>query len=238
MAKSGREDRAGGGKESGPLHMVLISYIPMLVGEAGTTFPTERMEDMLKNLDQLPSGNADACLWFKHNIKSETEFDMRPVFLMPNADMIAAHITYWAEGKPEEWFRFHLRQKNGRYAFALIPNFSKSIERNRMAYQLKAGYPIPKDTKYTFIFRAVHFVSGPNNLFLPERHRLADPTEVGFLDLSKVNKDNLNASIANLTNDDVMWVGPFHLAPNKDVLSYLDSLIDDAKEPSKITLKR
>jgi hypothetical protein len=220
------------------MSIVLISYVPLLVGDPMQLIPPERTAELMEGLDQLPSGAAEACLWFKHNVKSDTDYEMRPVFLMKDADNIVEHLKMWAEGKPTEWFHFHLRQKNKRYAFALMPDFDRSISRHSIAFQMRTGYPVPKNTRWTFVFRAIHFTSGPENMFLPDRQRLADPTEVGFLDISKVDPLNLDESIQKLDDAEVKWLGPFKLASNKDVLPCLDSLIEDAKEPSKISFKR
>jgi hypothetical protein len=225
-------------KDKSPaLSAVLVSYVPYLVGAAGQRIPIDDFKQFAKFLDEMPSGQASACLWFKKDFKSDEDYKISPVFLYDDANGLVDHFTAWSENKPVDWFSLHLRQKHNKYVFALIPRFIKSVERYQIAYQLQTGYPLPKDTKFSMIFRALHFVSGSENLFNVERHRLSDPLEIGFLDASKIDMNNTKESLEKLDAEEIRWVGPFPLAPNKDVLSLLDSILDDAKEPSRASFK-
>ena len=221
-------------KDSPPgMSAVLVSYVPFLSGDPFEVIPVDRLGELATFVDSMPSGQAQACLWFKRDIKSDDDYKMSPVFLYKNADEMIAHLVHWAEDKPLDWFSLHMRHKQGKYVFALMPKFEKSIERHRIAHQLRTGFPLPKDTHFSIIFRTLFFVSGDENVFNVERHRIGEDTEVGFLDSNKVDFDNLDESLKKLEDSEICWLGPFKLAPNKDVLKYLDGILDGAKEPRR-----
>ena len=219
-------------KDSPPgLSAVLISYVPFLAGDPFEEIPRDRFEELATLVDTMPSGQAQACLWFKRDVKSDDDYKLSPVFLYKNADDMVGHLVAWSENKPLEWFSLHLRHKRGKYVFALMPKFEKSVERYKIAYQLRTGFPIPKDTRFSIIFRTLFFVSGDQNVFNLERQRIGETTEIGFLDSNKVDFKNLEESLTKLDDSEINWLGPFSLAPNKDVLKYLDGILEDAKEP-------
>lgn len=217
------------------MSVLLVSYVPMLVGEAGASMSLTDSEDataVTGMLDQMPSGSADACLWVRKQSKSDTKFEMAPVLLYPGYKDLVNHFMAWCESEPTKWFHLHLREKNGKYALALMPDLPKSIERHRMIYQLRNGYPLPKDTNYTLLFRSLHFVSGTATTFESIRHSLPESISVGFLDTSLVDPQNMQ-----LNENNILWIGPFKLAPNRDCIKYLDGMIDDAKEPNQASIR-
>jgi len=224
-------------KDATGLSAVLVSYVPFLAGDPFEVISPDRFKELALFLDSMPSGQAQACLWFKRDVKSDEDYKISPVLLYANADEMIGHLVAWSEEKPTDWFSLHLRQKHGKYVFALMPKFERSVERYKVAYQLRTGFPLPKDTRFSMIFRALFFSSGDKNIFNVERHRLPDPLEIGFLDSNKVDFDNLDESLKKLDDSEICWLGPFKLAPNKDVLKFLDNILDDSKEPNRASFK-
>jgi hypothetical protein len=101
-------DRMSKRKKPEPMQVILVSYVPLLMGEAGRSDwdPKQVQEAM----EEGPSGLADACVWLQ-----DDEGRLGPCLLLPQADIIAEHLKLWAEGQPEEWFRLCAAEHGGLY---------------------------------------------------------------------------------------------------------------------------
>jgi hypothetical protein len=175
-----------------PLRVVVVSYFPMspLSGS---------MEELKAVMDSLPDGCADACAW------AEVKGEVSPVLLMNNARALAEHMKEWSEGKPTEWFSLVIEETDGKYAVALVPRIDKSVERNRIAYHLKNGWPLPENTKFEVAFGTVRFVSESKKAFDPVKERLGKTVEIyltetgtfdprGDMDLISLGRFELNVT--------------------------------------------
>jgi hypothetical protein len=209
------------------LSVVLFSYIPYLDGPPGITFDPSQAEALTEILEEFPTGEALACLW----VGDPTDpGKILPIFLYDDADNLLDHLLHWAENKPTEWFSLHLKEKKGKYVIALIPKMEKSIERYQIAYQLQTGYPMPKDTKTNVIFRSLYMLNtNAGSVFSKHRDKVSNPLKVGFLDASRVDKDDMVGSMKKINESEIRWIGPFKLAENKPMKGFLDGLLDDAK---------
>jgi hypothetical protein len=114
---------------------ILLSYVPLLRGVAGTMI-VEGTTALAHLLDQLPSGEAHACLW------TDSTGHVSPVLVLEQAKAIVYHLTEWAEGDPGSWFRLAIGHHRGRYALALLPGLTRSRDRFEQARRL-AGLPAP-----------------------------------------------------------------------------------------------
>ena len=126
-------------------------------------------------LNQLPSGEAHACLW------TESAGHVRPVLVLEQAAVIADHLVEWAEGDPGAWFRLAIGQHRGRYALALLPDLIRSRERFTLARRL-AGLPVPGDVEYCYVYGPLRFVSGPEHTYTSVHRRLPSRITLGVLD--------------------------------------------------------
>ena len=65
-----------------PMQVILVSYVPLLVGEAGRSDwdPKQVQEAM----EEGPSGQADACVWLQ-----DEHGHLGPCFLLPQAEALA-----------------------------------------------------------------------------------------------------------------------------------------------------
>lgn len=212
-------------KSSDPgLTALVISYVPLLSGPPGVALEpaSEAASGLAEMVDSLPSGAALACLWFIR--------DGRPVPVLVFEDMRAVvdHLEWWAEGKPAEWLELKIVRRGGKYAVALIPRVKRSIERWGVAYQLRTGFPPPETTKYNVIFRALHFVSGSKNTFDSVADSLGPETEVGFVDLADIDRENPGS----VDDSKVRMLGPFPVSQDPAMDPYVESIIDGAEEPS------
>lgn len=79
------------------MSFIVVSYVPLLVGEAGATLDLGDIDNVVKHVDSLPNGSAVGCAWFMG--PGGVPF---PVLVMPDAKAIANHLTAWAEGNPVE----------------------------------------------------------------------------------------------------------------------------------------
>jgi len=155
---------------------IVVSYVPLLMGEAGRTdLNPEEIGPLIDGAD----ATAKACVWLH-----DDEFGPVPVMLFEGARDIADHLKAWAEEKPEDWFKLVLAEHGDLYGLALMPNLDKGVERFRMAYQLRNGLPLPKDVKYQFLFKPLSFVSQPGHVFSHLRPELRQKTKVCLMDVA------------------------------------------------------
>lgn len=189
---------------------VVVSYVPLLRGEAG------RSDLDMKELELLigeADGTAKACVWLH-----DSETGPTPVLLFDGARELAEHLREWAEDKPEEWFRLVLGQHGDLYGLALIPVLEKGVERFRMAYQLRNGLPIPKDASFQCIFKPLQFTSLPGNIFDKIRPELQARTNVCLMDMADYHGPDTNF-------DDVHILGVFDVVTEGPLVEYVvDSL--------------
>jgi len=208
--------------------VLLVSYIPFLVGDplAGD-ITVEQVQTML---EESPESAAICCIWASRNGKPS------PVFVYDHANEMYEHLVAWAENKPVDWFNLHLATKGSKYVIALIPNHQKSIERWRIAYQIRVGFPPPEAIHYNILFRSPFFVSTSANTFQQVRSQIGADLEIGFLDSSLINPDDIMGSLQKLEDSQIKWLGPFKISSNQDMQEYLDKILDDSKDPGGTTV--
>jgi hypothetical protein len=125
------------------------------------------------------------------------------VFAVDNCDEIAEHLRFWAEGKPEDWFSFHFLEKSQSYAAALMPNFKKSSERWKIAFQLRHGYP-PVEGSETMIFRPLHCVARTKTAFDRAKKHMGPRVRVGLIGADEISPENFATGV-----DKIRWLGRF-----------------------------
>lgn len=153
-------------------------------------------------LDQLPSGSALACLWLVEN-------DEAGVILAMDGDVeaIAEHLTAWAEGKPEAWFRLHYLEKGAAYAGCLMPDLMKTSERWKIAFQLKYGYP-PFKASESVLFRPLHFSAKSKVAFDRAKPFLRDRIRVGLVSSEGLTPETFAIEREKVC-DRAVWLGRF-----------------------------
>jgi len=154
---------------------LIISYVPLLMGEAGRTDLDPAEVGAL--VDQA-DGTAKACIWL-----NKDDAGPSPCLLFEGARAIADHLKMWAEDEPEQWFKLVLAEHGGLYGLALMPNLDKGVERFRMAYQLRTGYPLPP-ADFQMIFKPLNFVSLPGHVFSKIRKDLQSKACVCLMESS------------------------------------------------------
>jgi hypothetical protein len=166
-------------------------------------------------LSQLPSGEADACLW------TESAGHVNSVLVLEQAEAIADHLTEWAEGDPGSWFRVAIGQHQGRYALALLPDLTRSRDRFEQALRL-AGLPAPDGVEYCYVYRPLHFVSGRKHAFESVGHRIPSRVTLGVLDLADVDA----ARTDHIEARHIRRLGPFHVATDDLAKQFVRELIE------------
>jgi len=204
---------------------VVVSYFPLLAGKPGESLDFEEgsLEALTGLLKELPDGNADCCLWVLKDGES------RPVLVMKDADLICDHLLVWSEGDPVGWFSLTLMQKDGKYLIGLAPDVGRSIERFKMARQLRTGFPVPKDTKFKVMFRCLYFVSGPSNMFDLVKDQLSEEVSVGIMDRSLLDVQDPGS----MDPDKIRWIGPFQQTREGWMGEYFNAILDEAVEPKE-----
>lgn len=206
-------------KSADPIRYVVVSYFPLLTGEAGGTININdgNLSAFMSSLEALPSGGAECCLWVDH------ESGPRPILVMDQADAIYDHLVAWSEGAPAEWFKLVLMRDSGKYLISLAPDVKKSIERFNTARHMNTGYPVPPDAAYNVLFRCVYFVSGSSNAFDVVRDSVSDELSVGLMDLSLLDTKNPQS----MDLDKIRWVGPLRVTDGGDMTPYFKKMLDE-----------
>ncbi len=170
-------------------NIVLVSYVPLLQGDAGRIITDPDPAKIAKTLEAGPTGNAVACVWLMSDDGTPS-----PCLVIENAKEIAEHLIEWAEKKPEEWFNLSFVEYDGLYGLALMPRVELGVERFKVACLLRNGYPIPKNADIHVIFKPLHFMSGKEHMFSKVKPLLKASAEVRLIDVSLVDRYNISAT--------------------------------------------
>ena len=205
-------------------HMI-VGYWPLLdpasMGvQAGT--PVADYKSLIQQLyDEYPSGKADAVLWTSD---SETH-EVAPVFMMPKAKEIGAHLMAWTEGKPEAWFTFYAYWAEDKYALALVPKADMSVRRYKLARLMFADDLVGDDE---FIVLSSPLGIGAKLSDVSRRLRGKLPTdfiEVGLLD--PVDAGAPFGQMPNPDRADIVHLGRFEVGRvNDGAMSVLQQMLD------------
>ncbi len=210
---------------------IIFSYVPLLRGRPGAGYMGEEAVRMAtataRHMEELPTGSALAALWA---VDDETPTLM---LLMERAAEIAKHLVEWSEGRPEDWFELHHLEKGNAYAVALFPNFVKSAERWRTAFQMRYGFPPPAEGNESHLFRPLHCVSPSKDAFsrakpYVERSRLV---KVSLVDAKQVHAGELMMRRDGITAHDLGLFKATGDRPKKGITSgWLEDAIDSMRK--------
>lgn len=139
------------------MQYLIVSYVPCLWPEEASEWNRELSNSLTaatisKLLDEKPSGEPKGVIWYKSE-----EGNLTPVLIVPNADEFLEHLMYWSENAPEEWFQYNWEADDASYRFTLTPKMEKVVARYGIQLQLQTGYPLPKDAKFSVIFKPIVF---------------------------------------------------------------------------------
>jgi hypothetical protein len=106
------------GSDGGTKKAVVVSYVPLLKGEPGRLLSVgdEEFQRLMAEADRCPSDLAGACLWMAEG------GSVFPLFVMPQAHVIADHLLAWGEDRPGDWFTQRLSQPQTADIVALCEN--------------------------------------------------------------------------------------------------------------------
>jgi hypothetical protein len=206
---------------------VVISFVPLLTGEAGRVLSVgdEEFTRLMAEADRCPSGLAPACLWMAE------DGGVFPVFVLPQAQAIADHLVAWAEIRPGDSFMLCFAQRRGRYVAALFPNLPGSVERFEAAHFVHHG-DLSNAEGYELLCRPLAFVSGVHHTFKKVKKLIGRTSIVGFVESSDFNP----GKPSSLDLDRIRRVGPFPVCWNAKPFGYsikqiVEKLVHDASEP-------
>lgn len=181
-----------------PDHYLIVSYVPMLWPQESNIEP----KTIEKAISNSPTGELSGCAWILRNGK------LSPVFVLEEADKIVEHLKFWSEGKPEEWFKFHFKRDGLKYYVALVPEVQRTLDRFKMSYQLRTGYPLPKEFPIRVVFKYLHFAAQREGIYMMDSE-----TEILYIDSKKIDPNNVEKSIA-----DAESLGKFRVVNDSEFL--------------------
>lgn len=183
---------------------IIVSYYPLLRCFPGViTGPQDNdpFESLSSFLESFPSGSAEACLW-------ATDDDNKPfpVLVLNRGREIADHFFEWSEDEPELWFKIGIGRMHGSYGLALMPNFSKSLDRHVAGLAIASGMAVPMPHDATILFSPIHFISdGPSETFASIS--IPPKMEVGILDSTDVP----DSGLMDTDPDKIISIGSFEV---------------------------
>jgi len=181
---------------------VIVSYVPLLWPQDLNT-QTESIEKAIeKSIDSCPNGEIAGCAWIVRNGK------LSPVFVLEKSREMVEHLKFWSEDKPEQWFKIHFRREGLKYFIALVPEVDKTVERFKISYQLRTGYPLPKETPLRVIFKYLYFSAQREEI-----HLMDDEVEVFYLDSKDMDKNDLQKSVSEAKS-----LGTFKIVNNSELI--------------------
>lgn len=209
--------------------IILFSYVPLLWGPPVDADPN-KVQELLEEADLL--AGTRACIWIgnKKNLTCS--------FLIDNAHEIHSHLMVWSENEPEKWFNFEIdSNKNFYYAVSLFPNFQKSIERHKINFQLHAGYPVPKTSKYNVFSKPISFASnGPSKIFKQIKKFMAKGVEVTFMNFSDfrdIASDESEEDYYKFLEKSSLRVGKFKPSQGNFTKELLQKRISEIEQETK-----
>lgn len=164
---------------------VIISYVPMLRGQAGDFISASTTSDavrdnLLKKVDEAiesDAGHIEGCIW------GISGGEVHPILIMHQMNAVLDHLIEWSEGVPQEWFNLHIHEHADRYSIALLPKLEHSIERFRAAMMINRNIKVPRDTNFQLMFKPLMFISTKNPVnFNQAKGRLPKKPMVTFID--------------------------------------------------------
>ena len=191
--------------------MLLVSYVPLLCGQAGTTYDLRKDADAIqaisRQIGQAPSGKAEVCLWMLDDLNRPGAV---PAF--ERATAIAGHLKEWSENRPAKWFKVYLKEKDGKYALVLFPEIRQSLSRFKFAHLLEGGDPIASG-KVQFITNPLRFVSGAGTAYSAIKDRIGKTISVGLVEIGLIDWQNP----FGLDQEKIACLGEFVVGDNRYV---------------------
>ena len=180
-------------------HLV-VSYVPLLRGQAGATIPIERAADALESILNTDAGHVQAVVWAQDDSGAPW-----PILVLEHAAEVFEHLVEWADGSPSTWFKLAWNAVSDEYALALVPKVEKSVERYRIARRL-LGEDVPSDARFQIVFRPVQFRGPASPVAQWMLRRLHAAARVGFLPRAE-----LPAALSNIDPTTVRFCGPLEV---------------------------
>jgi len=203
-----------------PLTVCLISYVPLLYGEAAQHIPPKKLEPLLKTVNGR--GHTQACLWL-----IDDDGKPIPALAIEQAEKIADHLKGWTEGD-NSWFTYHIAEFDNGYGMTLMPDITRSINRYKTARFLIQEQITPDSTIFNVIYAPIAFASDQLNNFTNIKPMLetAETIKVSLIDPKNIDRNNPQ----NTDLDKVHKLGEFTLKWG-DVGTYLKTYLKDMQPP-------
>jgi hypothetical protein len=196
---------------------VVVSYVPMMVSNDAGRIDLD-FEAVSESITDCPDGVADGCVWLQ-----DDDGSAHPCLLYAEAEQLAGHLKLWSENEPGEWFQLVIGEYGGRYGMALIPKFDKVVERFRLAFQLRNGYPLPDDMDFEFVFTPLHFASQFDHTFTQVKPAVKDRMTLSVACVSDLEDGYESVN----WNEVLIDLGTFEVIQDGPLVSYLINMLRD-----------
>ena len=174
---------------------VIIGYVPLM-------YPGDirlDMEYFANDIANVPEISIIGCAWTINEKKENS-----PIFVIDRAQEVLDHMKFWAEDKPEKWFKVHWTRKGDKYAIALVPEPQMMADRFRVNFQLQNGFPFPKGRKTQIFYRFLSFTASRSGVELGK--------EVDMYFLDKKHTENIEQKALS----ESLLVGRFKVVRDSD----------------------
>lgn len=198
---------------------VVISYVPLFVGQPGVVFAPEDINNLMKGIDESMLGTAKGAVWTVENGAATV------TFVIDKAQEISDHLKAWSEGKPSEWFTCQITKNSGGYGMALLPELEKSAMRMKAAY----GATDEEVKSVRIVFRPIAFSSVNSGAFDQAQPYIKDRIQVFLLDSELVNEHNLSQNHLNFRVE----LAEFKVVHDGLAKPYIEEMIASMKEDLK-----
>jgi hypothetical protein len=198
----------------------VISYAPLLKAEKPFLDGEDNVKAIIDRIYEVDS-NVKGCVW-------SLEEDGTPCanFVIPRGKEIAAHLVEWAEGKPEDKFKFAHLEKDGTYVLSLMPDVEQSIKRVQANHEAVYGKKIAKNKKYQVLFNPLSFLSQTKSAYDSIREHLKDKAYVSLIEFTDDMPNKTTEELKTICMANRVMLGKFSMETLDMSQQFLTQVID------------
>ena len=196
------------------MRALIVSYVPFMPHGDESTASIDQDQATLDRIQRQMNlgseyGMARGAFWMVNGEQATC------AIVIDRAAELIEHMKVWSENRLEKWFTFQVRAdaKNKQYSFFIMPNLLRSADRWKINYQLKTGYPPPKDTKADIVFIPIYFFAKESKLAEHVAKMPGKDVELLFVDTNNAEAYLKNPDSSSLSHS----FGKFRVEANDNI---------------------